>query len=352
MSIGRPDQKQDAGENSTNFQAGKDIHVYGLSIDDARAVALDVFRSNAIELAGVAQNLAVSRAEQLTNEFLTKLETEMPERADKLADPDVQSVVFEAQKEFARSGEDDLRTALVDLLSARIEEDERNLRTLALNEAIASAPKLTEKQRRAIAWVFYLRYTRATNIGTPDAYFAMLEREIESLGVDVPRGQADYQHIEYVGAGSMSIASTSFAKRIMAGVEGLFTSGFAEADIDSELLDDLRAHAFVIPALRDPSRWQLQLLADEDLDKAATRAGLEGRITELKNVVNLGRMSEADVSTEVVTRVPAIETLRDAWDDEQTGLQSMTLTSVGLALGHAYWARLTGANAPLQIWLP
>lgn len=147
----RPHQSQDGGESSTNFQAGQDIHVHGLTLDEARVVALDVFRSNALELQGIAQSVAVSRAEQLTNEFLGKLESEMPHQAQKLADPDVQSVLFEAQKEYARSGEADLREALVDLLTARAVEDERTLRTLALNEAISAAPKLTEQQRRAIA---------------------------------------------------------------------------------------------------------------------------------------------------------------------------------------------------------
>lgn len=352
MQIGKRDQAQEAGDNSINYQAGKDIHVYGLSIDEARTVALDVFRSNALELAGVSQTLAVARAEQLTNEFLTKLETEIPERVDQLADPDVQGVVFQAQKEFARSGEDDLRVALVDLLAARVGEDDRNLRTLALNEAIASAPKLTEKQRRAIAWVFYMRYARPTNLGTPEDYYSRLSKEVPALGVVLPTGHADYQHIEYVGAGSLSIASYSFAQGIMSGVEGLYTNGFAETDVGADLLTELKACRFVVPALRDSSRLQLNLLAHQDLEERATAVGLEARIQDLRNVISLGRMTESDVSDEVVARVPEFATLRDAWENDQTGLRTVTLTSVGLALGHAYWSRLTGSNASLKIWLP
>lgn len=352
MQKSRRGQAQEGGDNSTNYQAGKDLHVHGLSIDEARTVALDVFRSNAIELAGVAQSLAVARAERLTEEFLAKLEAELPSRVDQLADPDVQSVLFDAQKEFARSGEDDLRTALVDLLAARVDEKGRSLRTLALNEAITSAPKLTENQRRAIAWIFYLKYTRSLNVATPDAYYARMAQDVSAIGVEVPTGQADYQHIEYVGAGSLSIASRSFANCIMSGVEGLYTNGFEESEIDAGLLDELRACSFVLPALRDSNRLQLQLLGDEDLEERAAAVGLGPRVPELKNIVNLGRMSESEVTDEVVARIPQFGILRDAWDDGNTGLQSMTLTSVGLALGHAYWTRMTGANAPLKIWLP
>lgn len=352
MPTSRRGLSQDAGDNSTNYQAGNDIHVHGLTVDEARTVALDVFKANAIELAGVAQSVAVARAEQLTHDFLTRLEVEMPERANELADPDVQSVVFQAQREFARSGEEDLRVALVDLLAERIGEDDRNLRTLALNEAIASAPKLTEKQRRAIAWVFYLRYTRPVEVSAQDDYYSRLERVISALGVDVPTGQADYQHIEYVGAGSRSIGVTTFASGIMSGVEGLYTKGFAVNEIDADLLAELRASSFVMPALRDRDRLQLQLLADEDLDKRAIAVGLASRVPDLQTIVTLGRMSEADVVSEVVSRVPQIAALRDAWDDDRTGLKSLTLTSVGLALGHAYWTRLTGSDVSLKIWLP
>jgi hypothetical protein len=38
------------------------------------------------------------------------------------------------------------------------------------------------------------------------------------------------------------------------------------------------------------------------------------------------------------------------WSD--TLLNRMQLTSVGMAIGHGYWRRETGADAPLSIWIP
>lgn len=352
MPIGRPHQDQSAGENSTNYQAGQDIHLHGLTIDQARTVALDVFKSNAIELAGIAQSIAVARAEQLTNDFLSKLGQGSPERAAKLADPDVQNVLFEAQKEFARSGEEDLKIALVDLLAARSDENDRNLRTLALNEAIVSAPKLTERQRRAIAWIFYLRYTRDTGCFSADVYYSRLNRVATALGVDLPTGLADYQHIEYVGAGTISLGRLSFGKAILNGVEGLYTRGFTEAEVDTDLFEKLKAKSFVIPSMRDASRYQLQILAQEDLQKAVEALGLSQDLGTITRLMSSGRMGDGEVADEATAKVPVIAPLREAWDSEQAGLGSMTLTSVGIAIGHAYWSRLTGFAAPLKIWLP
>ncbi|MBC9954432.1 hypothetical protein ICM05_07190 [Leucobacter sp. cx-42] len=345
-------QQQEAGPGSANYQAGKDMHFHGLTVNEAREVALDVFRSNAIELAGVAQSLALQRAETLTSEFLAKLEAENPERVHQLADPDVQTVVFEAQKEFARSGEADLRTALVDLLASRVNEDQRNLRTLALNEAISSASKLTEQQRRAIAWVFYLRYVRLLDVKTAESLYSILRRNVSDIGVDIPPGHADYQHIEYVGAGTLSISSKSFGKAISSGNEGLYTRGFSESEIEPEFLSELKSRDLVTPAMRDHARTQLVLLTDQGLEKIAAELGLSIQIQDLKRILALGQMTESEIADEVVEHVPALAPLRNIWEDERNGINRMTLTSVGLALGHAYWTRLTGDPAPLSIWLP
>lgn len=352
MAIARSSQEQSAGDNSTNYQAGQDIHVYGLTVDQAREVALDVFRSNAVELRGIAQAVAVSRAEELTNEFLESLERTMPERIDTLADPDMQSVIFEAQKDFARSGEADLKIALVDLLGARAREDERNLRTLALNEAIVSAPKLTESQRRAIAWVFFLRYTRDSGSSTIGSFFASLAAVVNALGVDIPTGHADYQHIEYVGAGSISLGNISFGKGVESGSEAFFTRGFAESDVVPELLTRLREKGLLIPALRDANHLQLQVLADEDLDKVLLQNDLVADTAAIQALLSIGRFSESEVADETVDQIPEIAPLRASWDEERSAVSVLTLTSVGIAIGHAYWSRLTGHSTPLSVWLP
>lgn len=64
-----------------------------------------------------------------------------------------------------------------------------------------------------------------------------------------------------------------------------------------------------------------------------------------------GRMSEDEIAEEVVARIPRLGPLKEAWGSGNTGLTTLTLTSVGIALGHAYWARLMGSRTPLSIWL-
>lgn len=345
------EQTLEAGDGSTNVQAGHDVHMHGLTYSEARQVALDVYRENALVLQGVAQAAAIARAEELTNEFLGRLNTETPDRVGKLSDPDMQSVLFDAQKEYARSGEDDLRQALVDLLAARASEDERTLRTLALNEAITSAAKLTEAQRRAVALVFYGRNTRPTGVRTIDGFYDVVGQTIETLGSGLPTKRADFQHIEYVGAGAISLTSVSFGAMLRSGAEGLFTTGFSAAEVDAALLESLRARGLVTACLRNAENLQLDVLSVEDMDARLKGAGWEGDAAPVVQLMKRGMLTDEETVAEAIAKRPTIASVQATWDDETTGLKHLTLTSVGIALGHAYWTRVTGGAAPLSVWL-
>ena len=347
----RVPQAQAGGEGSTNLQAGRDVHLHGLTLAEAKEVAIDVFKANALELRGIAQAVALFRAEEITNEFLNKVSTENPTSAGSLADPDMQYILFEAQKEYARSGEEDLKEALIDLLAKRAVQTERDLRTLALNEAIVSAPKLTERHRRAVAWVFYLVYTRDTGSGNPDAFYAALDEVTEALGSNVPERRAEYQHLEYVGVGAVSINEASFGAVVYSGSEGLFTKGFSEESVDGDLLTRLRGANLLLRCLRNPENLQLNHLAAEDLPNRVKEAGLEGDLEMIRPLMSSGRMSEDEIAAEAVARIPKLAPLKEVWDSSTGGLRNLTLTSVGLALGHTYWSRLTGRKAPLSVWL-
>lgn len=110
------------------IQAGNDVVVnQGLTYTEARSAALDVFRANFYELAGIARDIASQRASELTEQFLTKLQLDNPDALKRASSPDFQAALFTAQKEYAISGDEDLASVLVDLLVARSEQQQRNM---------------------------------------------------------------------------------------------------------------------------------------------------------------------------------------------------------------------------------
>lgn len=349
MTRGPRGQEQSGGEGSTNLQAGRDIVHVGMSHDEVKAIALDVFRANFMELRGVAEEVAIGRAEKITNEFLSKLATEAPGATANFSDPDVQRAVYAAQSEFACSGEEDLGQVLIDLLVDRVQQDDRNLRALALNEAISAAPKLTERQRCAIGVVFLLRYTRMRGILDASSIIDARFRGhlLELPPIEGLRGM-DMQHIEYVGAGAVSVSQMSMGNILLRTQTGAFTRGFTEDEMPDVLKNSESRDRLIVAAYRDPVRFQLAVAADEDVDQLLTAVHEQDLRDAILSVRTVGQLSADEVKSEVLARAPEAASLVDVW--ESTSLKNLTLTSVGIALGHAYWRRF-GGDAPLSTWL-
>lgn len=339
-------QELTAGDDATVYQAGGNIINNGMTYDQVRQVALDVYYANAPELRELAKEVANARAEYITTDFLTRLVAKDPGALKNLADPDVQSVMFEAQKSYARSGEEDLEAVLVDLLVDRTTTVDRSLRNLVLNEAITSVPKLTEAQRRSIALVFLLRFTRTTS-STVDDFMSTYVDELVAVGGDIPSLQHDALHIEYVGAGSRSLGEYSFGDALMLGSEGLFTRGFSIEAVPTYIRESPHFAALFVPCPRQEGYYQLAGAGDDDVKQTVNALGVAEFLDELMRLSKHGRMASSEVIREATAHNPRLESVAKSWEQ----LKSLTLTTVGLVIGHSYWKRITGASEELDNWL-
>lgn len=323
----------------------------GVSVEDVRAIALGVFHQNFLELRGVAEDVARGRAEKITNDFLVALEDRAPSGLNAASDPDMQRAIFDAQKEYACSGDEDLETVLVDLLVGRASETTRETRTIVLNEAIKAAPKLTPQQRRAIGVCFLCRYASWHGPPLVDAYFETFVRgNLLKLAADgLPTKDSAYQHIEYVGAGAVSIGSIGLATALGQSARPYFTHGFSRDQVAEPLTNLLENPAFLMPAIRDPDKFQLAVVLRRDLEHLVSSLADESLGPQVTSLFDLGGMDDKEVKDDVLQRVPETAPVFEAWDG--TALKSLTLTSVGIAIGHGYWRRVTNGDAPLSIWI-
>src|SRR6185436_5811113 len=128
------DQEQQVTQGSTAIQVAGNLTVTktGLTYAEVRDVALDVFRSNFYHLSAVAKETAETRAGEITEQFLLKLQKEFPAGLEKSKDPDFQYALFTVQKEYARNGDKDLGELLVDLLVDRSKQEQRDILQIVL----------------------------------------------------------------------------------------------------------------------------------------------------------------------------------------------------------------------------
>jgi hypothetical protein len=341
-------QDLSGGPDSTNLQAGRDI-VYGVTAAEARQIALDVYNANFLKLAGVAEDVARDRAERITRDYLGKLQAENPAGLGSVQDPDMLQAIYTAQKAYAVSGEEDLERTLVDLLVDRSGQQDRELKTLVLNEAIAALPKLSVRQRKSIAVCFFLKYTRYTGPLDLDGYYNSLTQGLAHFVGMLSDKRADYQHIQSAGVGSISVLTWQLSAVFTGSATGFFTTGFTEDQMDEDLRKFLSDPDVFVPCIRDPQKWQVNVTAQQDAGALATAKGIApGR---LENLAGLGWMTAPAIQADLISRVPEMRTVFDCWDSPISPLKNLELTSVGIAIGHAYWRQASGHSAPLDIWL-
>lgn len=343
-------QSQKGGDNTTNIQAGELTVIQGLTYPEIRQVALDVFRANFYKLAGKAREIATERAEQITEEFLQKLQKENPKGFEKSEDPDFQYALFTVQKEYARNGDADLGDLLVDLLVDRSKQDQRDILQIVLNESLNVAPKLTKDQLAVLAITFLFKYTQNYGLGNHDLLGEYFDKMVKPFAKLIVKNQACYQHLEFSSCGSISIGSISLQKILGTTYQGLFLKGFDSEEIQNKEISIGQDQRLFIPCLNDNDKIQVRANSLEILEKYMNEQAIpEDDKPKIIALFNKNKMNENEIKEKCIAIRPYMEGVFDVWSE--SSMKNFSLTSVGIAIGHANIKRLAGEFANLSIWI-
>lgn len=345
-------QSQDVDEGGTAIQAGRDVVVTttGLSYSEVKEVALDVFRANYYVLAGVAKETAKARVEEITEEFFSKLRDENPAGFEKAEDPDFQHAVFSVQKEYARCGDKDLGALLVDLLVDRSKQQHRDILQIVLNESLATAPKLTESHLASLSIIFLLRYTASQGLANHAALGEYLDRMAQPFVQTMARNTAAYQHLQFCGCGSVELGSVSLEKLLRDTYPGLFQRGLETQQVDQTGLSYQPRSDLFIACLNDATKVQVKALNSNTLnDLLVSKAVSKDDSEHIRQLFKQQLLSEPDVRSKCIEIRPYMSEVFETWS--ASPMKQFTLTSVGIAIGHANIKKLVGEFADLSIWI-
>lgn len=349
-------QRQSGGDGSVNLQGQSIVIHQGLSVEEVRTIALDIFRSNFYELAGFAKDVAEARAQQITNQFLEELQERNPEGLDRAIDPDMQYAIFTAQREYARSGDKQLGDILVDILVDRSKEEGRTILQIVLNESLQVAPKLTSDQLATLSIVFTLKYTKYLRMTNLEALRRYLDERIIPFVPELTSKNSCYQHLEYAGCASIGIGSVAIEKIFLDAYPGMFSKGFTRSDLTTEFpgwTSSSRHEGIELftPCLHDNGRMQLNAIDDDMLESAARNIGYDdSEVASLKTLRSGHSMQANEVRDYLEATHPVMKGLFEVW--YASLLKNLTLTSVGIAIGHANARRvIKDVGADLAIWV-
>ena len=231
-------QKQNAGDNSTNYQADEITINKGLTVDDALLIAENLFEKNFPLL----QEKSIKIVNQRIAVFLKELKIEInkklsPELIYKFSDPDIQYNLLKIQKKNARHGIPFLRHNLITLLIKRIENDDSDIKKIVINEAIDTIDKLTPNQIKILTLCFLLRHTTNLTLKSLTDFNSKFLNMISFL--EFKNRSTDFQHIEYCSCGNMSIGSLSLKKIFENTYKNVFSNvkkPLTEVEIEKKLL--------------------------------------------------------------------------------------------------------------------
>jgi hypothetical protein len=344
------DQTQKAGDNSTNIQAGSVTVHHGLSLTEVRELALDVFRANFFELAGEAKNIARQRAEEVTENFLKKLQEQNQAGLAQAQEPDFQHALYTVQKEYARCGDKELGDLLVDLLVDRTKQESRTILQIVLNESLAVAPKLTPDQLAVLSITFLFKYTINHGVKNHQTLWEYLDRYVGPFAQLISDKAACYQHLEYSGCGTVGLGSVALPEVFRRNYGGLFSKGFDATQFQAKQLSIPSSHPIIRPCVNDSTRLQVNAMNEDVAKSEAKRQGIpEDDIAKLVALQDAVLMNPDEVQKMILGARPYMERVFKIWTD--SSMSQFTLTSVGISIGHANIKKNLGEFTNLAIWI-
>lgn len=200
-------QNQQAGENSENYQIGKNYYNYngatinlniGGSKEEIANQLIQLLEHNFPKLSEQASELAIKRAEELVNKFLADfVEQRIP--LETLKDPDMQFMLIEGQKTFARSGSKEKGDLLLNLLLDRASERGDSFRKIILNEAIGVISKLNSEHLNALSMLLVVRHYLDPDISSMVEIMNYINTYVIPFTINLPYNSLFYDHLTSTG---------------------------------------------------------------------------------------------------------------------------------------------------------
>lgn len=355
-------QKQAGGDGSTNLQAQSMIIHQGITYSEAKEIALDVYKSNALQLSDDAKKVAIYRAEELSNDFFKKLTENNKAAISEMAKPGMQSALYEAQKQYAKTGDKDLEGLLVDILVERASIPDRNIQQIVLDEALIVAGKLTVEQMNVLTLNFMISQTSNTNINNPQSFSDFLKMQIIPFTDKLNDNSSCYLHLEYAGCGSIMETNSMHPIELILKQKysAVFSKGFTEEKFNNDVGDISAYPDFFIkyfPYLNHPINLnqslnliQFRAMNIDVLNEIIAKNNITDENKEkLILLFNSTLMNDEEAKSYLLTIEPKMQDLFNFWS--KSLISKFSLTTVGIAIALANYTRQTGIKVDLGIWI-
>lgn len=199
---------QKAALGSTTTQIGVQNNYIGMTPEEASAMALKLFMDNFPKLQEQAAQVARERADDFMKSVMDKLQEKETKDYSAFADPDVQYILYETQKKYARMGTQDMLNILSEIISQRILCDDDFVRKIIIDQAANTAVLLKPEHLDTLALILLSKY-----VGLKCESIKDLGITLEYWAAIFPRAKAS--HIFFLNSqGCLELNITSISKSL------------------------------------------------------------------------------------------------------------------------------------------
>lgn len=335
--------------NQNITQTGSITQIIGISsLADAEKLIELLFQQNFPKLKEESQKIARNSAEKFCQTFLSRLKSELnPEDIQKVSDPDFQFVLNSSVIQAGRKDEQELRENLAYLLVERIKNSNDNLRSIVYNEAIETIGKLTQDELKIIALTFLLRYTKFTEVENLQDLNNLLAR-VTSPFLNFKNTNAEFQHIEYTGCGSIGFGSWNYLDSIVNSYPELIPFVVSTPQVQflqipenifEEIFEKISDTECKFKIVFEPKL--VKYIQDKKLIEITKNSIIANYQSSRNNAIN--KLSELIKDKEFITNSANIVF--------ETPLKSLSLTSVGIAIAAIYCERILEQKFDITNWI-
>lgn len=157
-------QKSSLGSETT--QIANQNNYYGLTPAEASQLAIDLFMNNFPKLQEKAMKTVNERVNEIIQKIIKKIEEEHNGDYSAFSKPDMQYILVEAEKGYARKGTPELCNILSSLIADRTACSENSYLEMVLDKAIEIAPSLLSTHLDYLTLIFLYKRVRFNNIST------------------------------------------------------------------------------------------------------------------------------------------------------------------------------------------
>lgn len=342
----------DKSKKNAIMKIDKQIINQGLSYEDVKNIVTDIVDQKILNFQDEGKKTYINRTLEFKDKMLNEIKRLPEEDLIKLKDPAIQLSIFEATRISGKREFNELRDILSNLVIGRIKNVENfkdnELKNIVYDEAIKTIEKITIDQLKIITLCFIFFYCKFNFINNILEFRSFINNIVNKF-IDFKISNAEFQHIEYSGCGSMSIGERNLIGVLRESYPMIFLKSLNEDELNKlNIKDEIKK----IILVKDNKENIYNFISyDETVLRKILRDHHLLNIQEIDKIIEIYKLNikNGDMIEKELLEYPDTDKLLKIFMN--TPLKNLNLTSVGIVIATTYYEQIIGMKLNIDNWI-